>query len=82
VAQVQEPYTAINFLVSTRLLTKVYQVNIDYTKAERVPVERVLNLKPTLQGDKKDSTTNDDDYEWTAWDICEGMTSVYIRIHI
>ncbi|KAI9596719.1 P-loop containing nucleoside triphosphate hydrolase protein [Syncephalis fuscata] len=43
VAQVQEPYTAINFL------------------AERVPVERILNLK----------AGNDANYEWTAWDICE-----------
>ncbi|KAI8054039.1 P-loop containing nucleoside triphosphate hydrolase protein [Syncephalis plumigaleata] len=56
VAQVQEPYTAINFL------------------AERVPVERVLNLRPSLQGGKKHTVHRDeeeDNYEWTAWDICE-----------
>ncbi|KAJ2309076.1 hypothetical protein IWW54_003928 [Coemansia sp. RSA 2705] len=50
-AQVQEPYTAVQFL------------------AERVPVERVLNLRPP---DSED-VLEDVHYKWSAWAICEAF---------
>ncbi|RKP28127.1 hypothetical protein SYNPS1DRAFT_11664, partial [Syncephalis pseudoplumigaleata] len=59
-----------------QILSGIYnvaQVQEPYTAihflAERVPVERVLNLKPPhhTAGDA------DHDYEWSAWDICEAF---------
>ncbi|TPX37411.1 hypothetical protein SmJEL517_g00467 [Synchytrium microbalum] len=45
IAQVQEPYSALQYL------------------AERVSLEKILNLPPPPESDQ--------DYKWSVWDICE-----------
>ncbi|KAJ2710362.1 hypothetical protein H4R19_003783 [Coemansia spiralis] len=51
IAQVQEPYTAVQYL------------------AERVPVEKVLALKPPPDS----LAAARGNYRWSAWDICEAF---------
>ncbi|KAJ3291611.1 Guanine nucleotide-binding-like protein 1 [Rhizoclosmatium sp. JEL0117] len=61
IAQVQEPYSAVQYL------------------AERVPIEKVLNLQPPIESDgsslqqKQNHQDALDSYQWSAWDICEAF---------
>lgn len=57
---------------------KIAQVPDPYTSvnylAERVPLEKILDLKPLPEDDDDDrKKSSKQDYEWTTWNICEAF---------
>jgi ribosome biogenesis GTPase A len=70
IAQVQEPYSTIQYLVRKHRLQArtqiVMKTNVGLllllNQAERIPLEKILRLTPP---------DNNKDHAWSAWDICE-----------